>query len=104
MPVTSRSRYFNQPVNRVLDSSGEEHEAIAIRPAPPPAPSGESQHLMSGLESIEYLAWRYFGTSDSWWRIADANPLKFPLDLFPGSKVTIPSSADVGRMQRTRKV
>ena len=104
MPVTSRSRYFNHPVHRVRDASGEEHEAISIRPAPPGPSSGATQHLVSGLESIEYLAWRYFGSSDNWWRIADANPLRFPLDLFPGAKVSIPATADVGRIQRTRTV
>ena len=105
MPVTSRSRYFNHPVHRVRDASGEEHEALSIRPAPaPPGPSGVTQHLVSGLESIEYLAWRYFGSSDNWWRIADANPLRFPLDFHPGAKVAIPAAADVGRVQRTRKV
>lgn len=105
MPVTSRSRHFRQPVHRVRDASGQEREAIAIRPPPaPPGPSGATQHLLSGVESIEYLAWRYFGQSDAWWRIADANPTAFPLDLFPGSKLSIPAAADVGRMERTRKV
>lgn len=105
MPVSSRSRYAQQPVHRVEDASGEEHEAISIRPPPvPPGPSGATQHQVSGLESLEYLGWRYFGSSESWWRIADANPLAFPLDLFPGAKVSIPATADAGRVQRTRKV
>ncbi len=105
MPAGNRSRYYNLPVNRVTSPEGDTTEAIAVRPPPEPAgPSNTTNHLVTGLESIEYLAWRYFGQSDRWWRIADVNPNVFPLDQFPGAKLAIPASAEVGKTMRTRKL
>ncbi|MGY1694624.1 hypothetical protein ACI780_06875 [Geodermatophilus sp. SYSU D00814] len=58
---------------------------------------------MSGLEDLEYLAWRLLGSSESWWRIADANPLAFPLDLRPGDTLTVAVAADAGTGQVDRE-
>lgn len=102
MPVTSVSRHHLLPVGRPLDPAGIPHDAIGLRP-PPPAPSGIVQHQITALENLEYLAWRYFGSSEAWWRIADANPTVFPLDLTPGRRVALPAGADTGRVERTRR-
>ena len=102
MPIQPRSRHSRLPVIRVRDASGVEHEAVTLRPPPPP-PASATRHVVSGLESLEYLAWRYLNTSDAWWQIADANPNAFPLDLQPGARVVIPSAADAGRVTRTRR-
>jgi phage tail protein X len=58
--------------------------------------------MLTGVESLEYLAWRFYGRSTAWWHIADANPLIFPLDYRPGMSVTLPQSTGVGRVLRTR--
>jgi hypothetical protein len=41
-------------------------------------------------ETFDQLAFLYYGREDLWWRIADANPARFPLDWTPGITVVIP--------------
>jgi hypothetical protein len=65
---------------------------------PPLATRPNYHHRVTGAEDIEYLAWRFFNASDLWWRIADANPVRFPLDLRPGDAIEIPSNDDFGRI------
>jgi hypothetical protein len=60
-------------------------------------------HRLSGVETIEYLAWHYYGRSAVWWRIADANPLVFPLDYRPGATVRVAPAGAINRVLRTRK-
>lgn len=101
MPVDVTSRYRLQPTAEVM-IDGRSTAAIAARPRPAP-PSGDLyNHRLTGVEDIEYLAWRYLGRSTSWWAIADANPLAFPLDHRPGETIKIPQIGDVGRVARTR--
>ncbi len=105
MPVSLRSRYAKAPVYEAPDSAGETHATIGIRiSAPPPGPGDAAyRHIVAGAETIEYLAYRYFGTSDAWWRIADANGLVFPLDLPTGAAVVIPPAPELGRVVRDRR-
>ncbi len=104
MPVSSASRYAGQPVYDAPDAAGATHPTVAIRPpAPPPPGTALLRHTVSGLESLEYLAWRYLGSSEAWWRVAEANDLAFPLDLSPGQVVQIGAASDVGRVVRTRR-
>jgi nucleoid-associated protein YgaU len=64
----------------------------------PPIPTGS----VTGVETIEYLAWRYYGDSKLWWRIAEANDLQFALDIVPGTTLNIPGIRDLGTVVRTR--
>lgn len=101
MPVDVTSRYRLAPtVEIVVD--GVATAAIAARPQPVPPGGDAYHHRLTGVEDIEYLAWRYLGRSTAWWAIADANPLAFPLDLRPGADVSIPQPDDIGRVARTR--
>lgn len=103
MPVLINSRYYNQVTYDAPDPEGVLHPTIGIRQPTPPAPGTTMyQHLVSGVETIEYLAWRYFGDSKFWWRIAEANGLAFPVDLPPGTILQIPNSSDLGTVVRTR--
>jgi hypothetical protein len=101
MPVDAASRYRLHPtVEHVVD--GRPTVAVGIR-LQPDLPDGPLyQHRLTGVEDIEYLAWRYLGRSTAWWAIADANPLAFPLDVRPGQTVQIPDLGDIGRVVRTR--
>jgi hypothetical protein len=103
MPVTNTSRYFGLAVYEAEGADGVSHPTVPIRPSPPPPRENFYRHPLTGVEDIEYLAWRFFGSSDSWWRIAEANQLIFPLDLRPGMTVAIPSPGEVGRVVRTRR-
>lgn len=47
-------------------------------------------HVVTSGESLDQLALRYYGNEELWWRIADANPARLPLDLSPGETIVIP--------------
>jgi phage tail protein X len=65
--------------------------SLAQRPVPPleDYPDG-LLHVVKGGETLDLLAFKYYGREDLWWRIADANPGRFPMDWAPGETLTIP--------------
>ena len=104
MPVSIGSRYQGLPVYEAADADGQVNATIALRPTPAaPEAIATYQHILAGAETVEYLAWRYYGSSTAWWRIADALPAIFPLDIPTGATVTVPSGEDIGRIVRTRR-
>jgi phage tail protein X len=104
MPVSSRSRYRDLEIFSATDAAGQSHPTVGIRPSPEPRQGlAPFRHVVTGVETLEYLAWRYYGRSDAWWRIADANPACFPLVLFPGTSLVIPDAGEGGRVVRTRR-
>jgi hypothetical protein len=103
MPVPLTSRNRGVPIARVRDASGVSRPTIGVRPFAPLDPDEIGyRHVITGADTLESLAWRFYGTSDYWWRIADANLLVFPLDPQPGSGVNVPAADAVGRVDRTR--
>lgn len=103
MPVSSTSRYFGLDVFEAPNPAGELQATVAMRLAPATQDTTVYQHTVSALETLEYLAWQSYRPSEAWWRIADANPLVFPLDWKPGDAVAIPVGSQRGRVERTRK-
>ncbi|OYY91546.1 MAG: hypothetical protein B7Y45_03035 [Sphingomonas sp. 28-66-16] len=104
MPVAIRSRYAAATLQQAPDSDGVDRAALPARLHQPPDPAAaRSRHALTGTETLETLSWRYGGTSDGWWRIADANPLIFPLDWRPGQVVEILGTGDAGRVVRDRR-
>jgi hypothetical protein len=104
MPVNLSSRYSGLPTFDASDAQGKTHPTIAIRPRTPPTPGTVVyNHIVVGDEDMEYLAWRYFGSSAAWWQIAEANPLVFPLDLDSGSSIAIAGPGEVSLVERTRR-
>jgi nucleoid-associated protein YgaU len=103
VPVGLTSRYRPLPVTFEPDATGALHAAIPARSVPPPDPDATPYfHTVVAGETIELLAWRYLGSSEAWWMIADANPTVFPLSIEPGTVVVIPTDAAPGRIERTR--
>lgn len=103
MALTLKSRYRGLPVYDAPSPSGEVRATVSMRLSEDV--TGKTvgyQHLVTGDETMESLAARYYGTSEDWWRIADANPLMFPTDLKTGSSLTVPNPGDAGRIERTR--
>jgi nucleoid-associated protein YgaU len=47
-------------------------------------------HVVIAGDTLDLLAKTYYGREDLWWRIADANPSRFPLDWAPGDTLVIP--------------
>ncbi len=86
MPVSIYSRYYG------LDTVEKEGRvSLAQRPGLPVEMYPDSLlHTVVGGETLDQLAARYYGREDLWWRIADANPGRFPLDWQPGETLVIP--------------
>jgi len=59
-------------------------------PAMDPLPPDSILHTIVGSETLDLLAWQYYGREDLWWRIADANPTLRPFELQPGQVIAIP--------------
>lgn len=102
MPVDIRSRYWALQPYEAPTGEGPT-PTLPIRPNDPPDPDDLIAHRLSGVETIEYLSWKYYGRSAVWWRIADANPLAFPLDHNPGVPVRIAPAGSINRVVRTRR-
>jgi hypothetical protein len=102
MPVANSSRYAGLTVYSAPRANGKSHPTIPLRPQPAPSSEGSFRHIVTGAETLESLAWRYFSVSEFWWRIADLNPLVFPLDIRTGTAVTTPSGSQFGTFIRER--
>ena len=67
--------------------------AISLGQRPPasdPLPPDSILHTVVGTETLDLLAFQYYGREDLWWRIADANPAVHALALTPGQVIAIP--------------
>ncbi|MFL6120432.1 hypothetical protein [Actinophytocola sp.] len=103
MTVGITSRYRGLDTYDATDANGVVHPTVAIRRyTPPPADAVDYQHQVTGVEGVEYLAWRFYGNSEVWWRIADANPARFPLSLRPGDVEAIPAGGASAVLDRER--
>ena len=86
MTISIYSRYYRATV---LDIDGR--VSLAQRwVTPPPSYPDSILHVIVGGETLDLLARRYYGREDLWYRIADANPGRFPLDWQAGDTVVIP--------------
>jgi hypothetical protein len=104
MPVSNASRYARLATYRSADASRAGQATIPARLQPTtPLPRRTRRHVVTGVESLEYLAWRMLGNSELWWRLADAGPRAYPLDLAPGMAITVPDPGDLGAVDRTRR-
>jgi phage tail protein X len=101
MSVSTRSRYFTLAPETLVTEDGQT-TYLPMRPEPP-LPATKVDLRLTGDDTLESLAHRYYGRSDAWWYIADANPLIFPLDWRPGAAITLPQGGGVGRVLRTRR-
>jgi hypothetical protein len=86
MPLTIYSRYYGLGIVSIDGVA-----SLAQRPIPALVNYPDSLlHTMAAGETLDQLAFLYYGREDLWWRIADANEARFPLDWPPGKVVTIP--------------
>lgn len=101
MPVSPRSRYAG-----CATISIGERTSLAFRRPPVPDPAAAITHTLIGTETFEELAWVYYGRSQLWWLIADANPRTPRGELSPlawraGDVVLIPRPAAAGPVPRS---
>jgi hypothetical protein len=103
MAVSPLSRYAPTPTYLAQLADGSARPTIGLRPPPvSPAPGTAYQHLVVAGDSHESLAFKYLGSSDLWWQIADANPATSLFMLMPGTLIAIPIGGPAGQVERTR--
>jgi phage tail protein X len=96
MPVSRYSRYYDLPT---ISRWGK--LSVGMRPAVSlDTTMGSITHTIVGGETLDQLAKHYYGREDLWWRIADANPGRFPLDWRPGETIVIPPIRVATRVAR----
>lgn len=88
--ITTNSRYVGSVIQTVQGPDGPRRE-IAIT-MPQSKMIQFTYHLLSGGDRPDTLAGDFYGNSDLWWVIADANPeIMDWMDLPLGAVVRIPS-------------
>ncbi len=102
MPVSPASRFANLPVIRVQAPDGSPRLVIALRLTPSSSENVNPYQFIQG-DSIDLLAQRFYGDEGLWWRILDANPLIYPLDIQPNNALNIPAPGPATRITRTRR-
>lgn len=80
------SRYYRQAL---LEIDGGLGQAQRWAPAPESYPDS-LLHQLVGAETLDLLAKKYYGREELWWRIADANPARFPWEWRAGDTLVIP--------------
>jgi len=102
MPVKPDSRFAGLPVLEVQAPDGTRRKVVALRLRFPRRGPIAGRHVVQGGELIDLIARRVYGTENMWWRILDANPLVFPLDLGPGDALDLPGPGAATRILRAR--
>ncbi len=103
MPVKPDSRFASQPVLRVLAPDGSIRQVIALPIGPLSEIASIADHLITQGETIDLLAQRFYGDEGLWWRLLDANPVVYPLDIQPGDVLALPDPGPATRITRARR-
>jgi nucleoid-associated protein YgaU len=102
MPVKPDSRFANLPVLRVLAPDGSFRQVIALRIGQPPVTDNVQQYRVVQGDGVDLLARRFYGDEGLWWRILDANPVVYPLDIQPNDILNVPAPGPSTRITRAR--
>lgn len=92
MPVLPTSRYAALPTWTV-----DGRLSLGQRLLVPDDQAPTVEHRLEFGETLDLLATKYYGRADLWWRIADADPRRFPMDFRVGEVVLVPLGPSVTR-------
>lgn len=90
--IDTSSRYASVGTYVAEDSSGEQVEALELRP--PVSARAALFYTPDASERLDHLAHRYLGDPRRFWRLCDASDELDPFDvLHPGRPLSIPPLA-----------
>ena len=102
MPVPQGSRFAGLPVLEVTAPDGTRCHVIGLRLTAVAAVSEQTHRVLQG-EQVDAIARRRLGDEQLWWRLLDANPLRYPLELTPGEHLRLPEPSRATRANRARR-
>lgn len=102
MPVAPGSRFAALPVLQVVAPDGGTRRVVALRLTTPTGGQPAQRYLVTQGETVDLLARRFLGDEGLWWRILDANPLRYGLDVEAGDVLQIPAPSAATRTTRAR--
>lgn len=70
--ITATSRYASAAIDIVKDSRGQ-HQSVSVPPRQDQAFTFTFYQVRDG-DTVDFLAYRFFGKGTLWWMLADANP------------------------------
>lgn len=103
MPVKPESRFAHLPLRLAVAPDGSERQVVSLRLERPALAGAAARHRVEAGESLDQLARRFYGSEGLWWRILDANPLVYPLDIEPGDVLEVPPAGPATRVTRARR-
>ncbi|XXT15203.1 LysM domain-containing protein [Sorangium sp. So ce429] len=103
MPVKPDSPYAKLPVLRVKAPDGSTRDVIALRLTRPTIEGSPVPHRVIEGEHVDAIARRFFGDERLFWRVLDANPVVYPLDIRPGDVLQLPAQGPATRTTRARR-
>ncbi len=103
MPVKPDSPYAKLPVLRVQDSTGGTRDVIALRLVRPESAGIGTRHRVILGEHIDAIARRAYGSERLYYRVLDANPIVYPLDIEAGDVLELPAPGPATRVTRARR-
>lgn len=48
-------------------------------------------HMVTEMDNIEMISYKYYGTVDYWWALANLNGISYPMELTIGELLRIPT-------------
>jgi nucleoid-associated protein YgaU len=85
------SRYSNGKIFKAYHSTKEQYDLTVFRKYPDIVTAVVYYEWVDG-DRIDLVAEKYFGDSEYWWQILDANPaISNPFEIEPGTVLRIPS-------------
>lgn len=103
MPVKPNSRFAHLPVLQAVAPDGTSRRVIALRLERPAVGGDVTRYRVTQGEAIDLLTRRFYGDERLWWRVLDANPVIYPLDIEPGEVLDVPAPGPATRITRARK-
>jgi hypothetical protein len=103
MPVKPNSRFAGQPILQVMASDGSIRLVIGLKLVHLPGAEPTVRLRLQGGEGLDLLSRRLYGDEGLWWRILDANPLVYPLDIQAGDVLNLPQPGPATQITRARR-
>jgi nucleoid-associated protein YgaU len=90
MSILAGSRYQDAQVITV-QAGGQARRVIQVSPQQAPYSFTYRSHMITASDTLQSLAYAYYGDPAQWWQIADANPEQSWFgSIEPGTIIRVP--------------